>query len=279
MRKIVAIVIAFSIPLLLQADKNEDRFYKNKFHIPKGLGIHTDLGYGSYLVELHSSEVDSAIDYDVLEFTLGSSYVHGKWLWGAYTKLLVDELHSNMYVVTTQSPLNDKANINKDEFGLYVNYTLKESDNDSWKINAIYRYASLDAIDSYVSFYNYSSQFKYQTDGLALSLVYAQRLSKQHSWFAHAGLVYSKAKVEMSEYIGANAQDSFVDSSTTSLGAKVSLGYNYSVKNNLFLNLRADGWRHDFGELSVTSRVGDILPSAKLKEQSFTTYGGLTWRF
>ncbi|HFU76261.1 MAG TPA: hypothetical protein ENK66_08455 [Arcobacter sp.] len=272
-------ILLLLISLFLNADENEDRFYKDKLHIPKGFGLHTDVGYSAYLIELHSSEVDSAIDYDVLEFTLGSSYVHGKWLWGVYGKFLIDELHSNMYVVTTQSPLNDKANIDKDEFGIYVNYTLQQNESDSWKLNAIYRYVSLDANDEYVSFHHYGSQFKYQTDGLALSLVYARAFNEQHSCFAQVGAVYSKAKVKMSEYINHTPQDSFVDDRTTSLGTKMSVGYNYKINNNFFLNLRTDAWRHDFNKLTVSSRVGDTLPSATLKEHSFTTYGGLTWRF
>ncbi|CAA6812407.1 MAG: Unknown protein [uncultured Sulfurovum sp.] len=280
MKKTINLVILLLLlPLLLNAQNYEDKFYKDKFHIPKGFGVHTDLGYGSYLVELHSSEVDSAIDYDVLEFTLGSSYVRGKWLWGAYGKFLVDELQSNMYVVTNNSPLNDHANIDKNEFGVYVNYTLNQSDKESWKLNFIYRYASLDAMDSYRSFYDYGSKFKYETNGLALSLVYARAFNKQHSWFAQAGAVYSKARVDMAEYIDNNPQDSFVDDASSSLGAKFGMGYNYNVNKNLFINVRADAWRHDFDKLKVTSRVGDSLPKATLKEQSLTTYGGLTWRF
>lgn len=273
-------MIALSLlPLFLTAKESEERFYKDKSHVPKGFGIHTDLGYSSYLVELHSSEVDSAIDYDVLEFTLGGSYANGKWLWGLYGKFLLNELRSNMYVVTNNSPLNDQANIDKEEFGAYVNYTLKENDYESWKLNIIYRYALLDASDTYTSFHHYRSDFKYQTDGLALSLVYARALNKQHSWFVQTAVLYSKARVEMSEYINSNPQDTFVDDSTTSLGTKLSIGYNYNVHKNLFLNLRADGWQHNFDKLAVTSRVGDSLPQATLKEQSFTTYAGFTWRF
>ena len=271
--------LVFLLPFGINAQNYEEKFYKDATHVAKGFGVHADVGYSSYLVELHSSEVNSAIDYDVLEFTLGASYVYDKWLWGMYGKFLVDEIKSNMYVVTTQSPLADRANIEKDEFALYVNYRLKESANDVWKINLIYRYASLDAIDSYVSFYNYASHFKYQTNGLALSLVYSQMLNERNSWFVNTGFVYSKAKVEMSESIDYNLQDSFVDDSTSSVGFKLSAGYNCKVTNNLFLNIRADAWRHNFGKLSVTSRVGDSLPKAELKEQSFSTYTGFTWRF
>jgi hypothetical protein len=276
LKKIILLIFSYFV---LYAENYEEKFYKDKTHIPKGFGFHTDVGYSSYLIELHSSEVDSAIDYDILEFTLGVSYTYDRWLWGTYTKLILEELQSNMYVVTTQSPLNDTANIDKDEFAFYVNYTLFQSKRDVWKVNAIYRYATFDAIDTYSSFNHYSSKFDYQTDGLALSLVYVQTLQEDFFWFAHAGVVYSKADVQMSEYINANPQDSFIDESTYSLGTKFSMGTNYKVNANLFLNLRFDSWQHDFEKLAVSSRVGDTLPKATLKEQSFTTYGGFTWRF
>lgn len=276
LKKIILLTIA-SLPMY--AENYEEKFLKDKTHIPKGFGFHTDLGYSSYLIELHSSEVDSAIDYDILELTLGVSYVYERWLWGSYAKFALDELKSNMYVVTTQSPLNNQAKIDKDEFALYANYTLQQSDTDIWRVNAIYRYALFDAIDTYHSFNHYSSQFDYQTDGLALSLVYVQTLQEDFSWFVQAGAVYSKAAVQMSEYINSNPQDSFVDERTYSLGTKFSMGANYKINAHLFLNLRADSWQHNFEKLTVTSRVGDSLPKATLKEQSFTTYGGLTWRF
>jgi len=63
------------------------------------------------------------------------------------------------------------------------------------------------------------------------------------------------------------------------LGGKVSLGYSYALSKELFLTLRTDAWRLNFGELSVSSRVGDKLPNAKLQEASFSTYAGLSWRF
>jgi len=68
----------FYLPLSLFAVSETEKFwetqsFKNKLDIPKGFGLHMDLAYSSYLIELHSSEVDSAIDYDVLEATIGAS--------------------------------------------------------------------------------------------------------------------------------------------------------------------------------------------------------------
>ena len=272
-------IILILLSLSLNAQNNEERFYKDKNAHADGFGLHSDIAYSSYLIELDSSELNSAIDYDVLEFTLGSTYSYEQWMFGIYGKFLLKELNSNMFVVTTQQKLGDQADIDKEEFGVYANYTLSQKENDTWRVNFIYRYSSLEAKDSYKEFNIYQSTFDYDTQGVALSLVYAQTLNDKSSWFTQAGLLYSRAKVQLSESVNTQLQDSFVDDTAQALGGKVSLGYSYALSNQLFLILRTDAWRLNFGELNVGSRVGDTLPKAKLKEQSFSTYTGLSWRF
>jgi hypothetical protein len=268
-----------ALTLMLPAQNSEERFYKDKNAHADGFALHTDLGYSSYLIELDSSELNSAIDYDVLEFTLGTTYSYNRWMFGLYGKFLIKALESNMFVVTTQQKLGNQAEIEKDEFGLYANYTLKEQEDEVWKLNFIYRYANLNAKDTYMDFYTYGSSFNYKTQGFALSLLYTHRINEKSSWFTQAGLLYSDAVVEMSESVNHQLQDSFIDDGSKALGGKLSLGYSHQLKENLFLTLRTDAWRLNFGELEVSSRVGDTLPKAKLKEQSFTTYGGISWRF
>jgi len=265
--------------MLLHARNYEEKYLKDSLYLPKGFGLHSDLGYSVYLIELHSSELDSAISYDVLEFTLGGSYSYSDWLFGVYGKFLVDEIESNMYVVTTHSPLNNHANIEKDEFALYLNRTLKKGEKNLWRVNIIYRYSLLNTVDRYGSFHHYSSNFSYQTDGLALSLFYDKKLNQRDSLSLGGGLVYSRAEVKMSEFIDDEPQDSFVDNKVNALGVKLSLAYNHKLFSDFFLNLRVDGWQHHFEKLPVTSRVGDNLPSAELRENSYTTYGGVSWRF
>jgi len=272
-------ILLIFLSISLHAQNSEERFFKDKNDHASGFGFHTDVGYSSYLIELDSSELNSAIDYDVLEFTLGTTYSYDKWMFGAYGKFLLKELNSNMFVVTTQQKLGDQADIDKDEFGLYANYTVAQRENETWRVNFIYRYSSLEAKDSYTEFYVYKSRFDYETKGMALSLVYAQTLNDKSAWFAQAGLLYSRAKVKMSESVNAQLQDTFVDDKAKALGGKISVGYSYVLNKQLFLTFRTDAWRVNFGELEVSSRVGDSLPHAKLKEQSFTTYSGLSWRF
>lgn len=272
-------IILILLSLSLNAQNSEERFFKDKDAHADGFGLHSDVGYSSYLIELDSSELNSAIDYNVLEFTLGSTYSYEQWMFGFYGKFLLKELNSNMFVVTTQEKLGDQADIDKKEFGLYVNYTVAQRKHDAWRVNFIYRNSSLEAKDSYKEFNVYQSTFDYATQGVALSLVYSQVLSDHSSWFAQAGLLYSRAKVQLSESVNTQLQDSFVDDNAQALGGKVSLGYSYALSNQLFLTLRTDAWRLNFGKLNVGSRVGDSLPKAKLKEQSFSTYTGLSWQF
>jgi hypothetical protein len=165
------LILSSILALMLNAKNNEERIFKDKNAHADGFGVHADVGYSSYLIELDSSEVNSAIDYDVLEFTLGSTYSYEEWMLGVYGKFLLKELNSNMFVVTTNKDLGDKANIDKEEFGVYVNRILKQYEDEVWSLNFIYRYAMLDAEDSYRSFNTYVSTFDYETQGLALSLV------------------------------------------------------------------------------------------------------------
>ena len=281
MKKINLLWILLFVPLFLEAVSTNEKYWEEQSfeNIPKGLGLHGDLGYSSYLIELHSSEINSAIDYDILEATVGFSYVDGQWLIGAYGKFVVDEVQSNMYVVTTQTPLNNHAKIEKDEFALYVNYTFLESEKESWGLNTIYRYANLNTSDVYTSFFKYVSYLQYQTDGLALSLAYQRRVLEKGILLGQVGLLYSKANVNMSESIDGHFQDSFVDDSVKSLGLKVSLAYKYEYSKKLSLHFRTDAWKQKFNSLNVTSHVGDTLPSASLKEESYATYFGMAWRF
>ncbi|SFV59988.1 hypothetical protein MNB_SV-12-1251 [hydrothermal vent metagenome] len=266
--------IILLLPLLLSGENYEEKYLKDDTFHPSNIAIHTDLGYSSYLIELHSSEIDSAIDYDILEFTLGASYSYDDWMWGAYSKFVVDEVISNMN--TKGESLGDKANIDRDEFAIYTNYTLRESESDAWRVNGILRVSSLDASDSYISYHHYTSQFRYQTQDLAISLVYSQNPNRDSSWFANSGLLYSQAQVEMYEGVDNNLQDSFVDDSSFAIGVKLSMGYNYRILSNLFFTLRGDYWHSDFEKLEVESRVGDRLPKARLREQVYSVHTGVT---
>ena len=273
------LIIIILLPLLLNAENYEEKYFKDKTHHPSKIAIHTDLGYSSYMIELHSSEIDSAIDYDILEFTLGVSYSYDDWMWGIYSQFVVDELDSNMKITTTNKNLGDIASIDREEYAIYSNYTLKESETNAWYINSIFRTSSLNAKDSYYSYYHYFTLFNYKTKDLALSLVYTQEINQDSSGDINIGLLYSNTQVEMWESIDNNLQDTFVDNSSSAIGEKLSFGYNYRFFSNLFLNFRIDYWHLNFQKLDIESRVGDTLPKATLKEESYSTHIGVVYGF
>jgi len=280
-RRIVGCILYFMVFLSfnLNAQNYEKKYLKDRFHIAKGFGLHSDLGYSTYQIEVDSSELSSAIDYDVLEYSLGLSYVYGEWMFGGYGKFLVDEVHSNMFITSSHKGLNNRADIGKKESAFYINHTLLRSSQSTLKANLLYRQSSLEAEDSFVSFYHYKSYFSYQTKGVALSLVYSRGVSKKSLYFINGGLLYSQAKVEINEKIEKSMQDVLVNDKQEAIGVKMAMGYSYSLSNHLNFNLRADGWWLNFKRLEVTSLVGDTLPKASLQEQSFSSYAGFSWRF
>jgi hypothetical protein len=170
----VYIIVIFSLGL--QAQNHEEKYLKDLSYIAKGLGVHTDLGYSTYQIEIDSSEMSSAIDYDVLEYTLGLSYVYGEWMFGGYGKFLVKEMNSNMFITSNHKALKNHATIHKRESSFYINRTLSRKNQKSWKLNLLYRESNLEAKDSFISFYHYNSYFDYQTKGVACSLVYSEKI-------------------------------------------------------------------------------------------------------
>ena len=277
--KIKFFIFLFFLALGLNAQNFEDKFYRDSSFISKGFGIHNDLAYSSYLIEIDSSEIDAVIDYDLLEYTLGVSYVYGSFMSGMYMKLLVDEIQSNIYLSSTQKRLGDRSNIDKNEFSFYLNYHFLREEKSSWSLNLIYRESIFDAKDSYDSFHHYSSYFYYKSKGLALSFVYANAFLEKNSYFISAGVLYSQARVQVNESVDSIVQDAFIEENSHAMGLKVALGYNYNFSKNLIFNLRTDAWWLKFSKLNVNSKVGDTLPKARLKEESISSYLGFTWRF
>jgi hypothetical protein len=267
------------IPLLLGAEDYEEKFYRDTTHHPSSVGLYSDLGYSFYRIAFDSSEIQSTIDYDVLEVTLGLAYSYDSWMWGVYGKLLVDEIKSNVYISTTGEALGNHATIDRDEFGLYGNYTLYQKSDSSWRVNTIYRYALLSAEDSYQVYHDYRNRFKYQTHGVALSLDYGQKLTRNGLLFLNGGISYSQAVVNISQQTNGVLHDSHVDDRSSAIGGRLSFGYSHQASSQLFFNIRTDWWHTTFSKLEVSSRVGDTLPTATLQEDTHAIYGGVSWIF
>jgi len=273
-------IIIFLLSLLpLIAENYEDKFYKDDSWHPSGLGFHSDVSYSSYLIEFHSSEIDTSIDYDILEYSLGVSFSYDDWIWGIYSKILIDEIESNMYILSSSERLKSLTNIEKHEFGIYTTYKLLQTRNSSWKLNLIYRESHFEAQDLLYGYHQYQSYFHYKTSDIGLSFLYAHHLTKNHQFFTSVGLLYAYSTVNISESIDGKLQDSYIHTKTSAIGNKLILGYSYHYSDKLTFNSRIDSWRFSFEKLKVDSRVGDILPKGTLEEKSFSTYVGFSLLF
>ena len=242
------------------------------------LSIDMDVGYTSYIIDVTSSELNRAIDYDVLELRLGSSYSYGNWMWGVNTKVLLREEQSNLQSKEASTIIKDSATIDRQELSLYGSYKL----NEEFRANLLYRYANLKSTDGYHDVVRYDTSFDYRTDGVALSLVYIPsflRNEKQLLWLS-SGVVYSQAQVEIDEKVDERVGDVSIDDSSNAVGFQLGMGYNYSVRQNLMLKLSADWYRFDFGELDVMSRnLNRVLEKASLEEETYSVRLGVVYRF
>ena len=237
-----------------------------------GVNGDMDIGYTSYLIDISSSELSRAIDYNILEATVGVSYAYANWIWGIDTKVLVQEQSSNL--TYSSRKLNDNADIKRNEFLLFTNYKISEQ----FRVNLVYRYASLKSDNSYVDFKKYDTFFNYTTNGLATSLVYTPTMI--NGLFFSTGIVYSKADVEVYEKVNNIADDVSIDDSSSSLGIKLGVGYNYAFTNDIVLKLSADWYKFNFGKLNIYSNsLGKNFEQASLDEETYSVRFGVAYGF
>ena len=277
MSKIVIFILL--LISILVAEDYEDKFYKDSSNHPSGIGFHSDISHSSYLIEFHSSEIDSSIDYDILEYTLGASFSYDDWVWGVYTRILIDEIKSNMYILSSKERLHSYTNIEKDEFGIYTTYKLFQTRESSLKLNIIYRESSFEAEEKFSTYHNYESLFYYKTVDIGASFLYAYRFNKKHQLLGSVGVLFSRSIVNISESVDSKYQDSYIDTESSAIGSKLMIGYSYCYSDKLMFSGRVDGWKLSFDELNVNSRIGDRLPKGSLEERSFSTYIGFSLLF
>lgn len=278
MKKITISIVLLTIFGFSDSQTVYENLYANKDRknpedaTRSGFNMSTDIGYTTYLIDVTSSELSRAIDYNVLEATLGMSYAYANWMLGIDTKILVYEQNSNLS--SSSGVLNDSADINRDELSLFINYKI----NEEFALNAVYRYANLKSTDSYVDVKKYNTTFNYSTYGLASSVVYTPSLF--NGLFLSTGLVYSNAKVEIFEKVNNSQDDAFIDDGSSSLGIKLGGGYSYAVNEDLALKLSADWYKFDFGKLNVNSlSTNKILEQASLNEETYSIRLGVSYGF
>ena len=273
MKKLVILLLAITF---VYGDMSE-RFLKDTHE--KGqdsLNATFDMGYGVYLIDVTSSELSRAIDYRVLQATIGVSYSIGRGNIGISSNVVIKEKKSNLFLEDFDTPLNDEASIDRKDFSLYGNYYF----NKNSLINVVYKYYSLKANDHYLNFRSYDTYFNYSSSGLAISYVYTQELNYHDSrLFFGVGGLYGNAKVEIFEKIDGVRDDVFIDDSQGALGLKLALGYIYKV-DNLKFRIMLDWQRYDFGTLDVESEfLGKTIEQATLSEESYSIRFGYIHKF
>jgi opacity protein-like surface antigen len=269
--------LGFSEVLYVNEYADKDR--KNpKDATRSGVNGNIDIGYTSYVIDVSSSELNRAIDYNVVELRLGGSYSYGDWIWGVNGKILLDEQKSNLNSEDTTYHLNDSATIDRNEFSIFANYKLTEE----FRGNFVYRYAKLQSNNSYLDILEYDTKFNYKTEGLALSLVYVPSFLKKekHLLWLSSGAVYSQATVEVYEEIEAIMDDVSIDDKQKAFGFQLGMGYNYSFTDNLTFKISGDWYRFDFGKLNVDSqKLNRVLEQASLNEETYSVRFGVAYRF
>lgn len=278
MKKITISIVLLTIFGFSDSQTVYENLYANKDRknpedaTRSGFNMSTDIGYTTYLIDVTSSELSRAIDYNVLEATLGMSYAYANWMLGIDTKILVYEQNSNLS--SSSGVLNDSVNIDRNELSFFVNYKIDEK----FGVNVVYRYANLKSTDSYVDFKKYNTTFNYATYGLASSVVYTPSLFD--GLFLSTGLVYSKANIEVFEKVNNIKDDVFINDSSSSFGVKLGGGYSHAFNNDLVLKFSADYYKFDFGELNVYSNsLGRVFEQASLNEETYSVRLGMSYQF
>jgi len=277
MKKIVVALVTLTLSSQLQAKEFTERLDKNPdSKLSDNLSASIDWGYTVYLIDVTSSELNRAIDYNVLEATLGLSYA---WDWGSVgvnAKLLLGVDQSNLTLDSTDNPLNDTASIDRNEFFIYGNYNLTPN----LQLNLVYKYSNLEANDLYENFKVYDTHFGYSTNGLVASLSYLAIESYHHIVWLNGGITYSQADIQIYEKIDGVADDVSIDDTQSAFGIKLGVGYTYKYSDDLDIRLTADWYSYDFGTVAVDSKVlGGTFDQATLTEQTYSVRVGVSYRF
>ncbi|MBN2826241.1 MAG: hypothetical protein JXQ76_13000 [Campylobacterales bacterium] len=257
---------------------NTDNRYLKDTHatFEESISLTFEIGYGRYLIDVASSELSRAIDYGVLEATLGMAMSWRDFNFGVTTKAVLDERQSNLYLENFERPLNDSASIERTDYSLYANYNLGEQGS----LNLLYKYYKLQSNDQYINFREYDTHFNYTSQGLALSYLHYIDVGYEGSGIVLGiGGVYAKADVEIYETIDGGVDDVYIDDTQDALGVRLVVGYTYKHDNS-YLSVMANAYYYDFEPLSVASHfLNTTFEKATLTEETYTIGFGYLYKF
>lgn len=274
MKKLILLITVLSFGYGYDMDNRYPKDANATFE--DSINLTFELGYGRYLIDVTSNELSRAIDYRVLEATVGIAMSWREWNFGATTKALIDERYSNLYLENFQRSLNDTATIERSDYSLYANYNLGERGS----LNLLYKYYKLQSNDRYINFREYDSHFNYTSQGLALSYLHYIDVGYDGSDIVlGVGGVYTRADVEIYEVVNGANDDVFIDDSQNAFGVKLIVGYVYKYDNSYF-SLMVDWYNYDFDTLDVQSRfLNEAFEEATLTEETYSIRFGYLYKF
>jgi hypothetical protein len=285
MRKILLFKLAVLNVLIAQEAYTElpSNYIREVKQIDASKAISLDLGYTSYALDIDADIFNRAIDYDLLELTVGMNFSYDKnWVFGAYYKGVVDEVQTNSIVDATGE--KDSANVDRNEFLLTTTYKIPLNNNydkeDKLSLHAIYYNSSLKSDNSFFLSEELRKEYNYKTQGLKISMIYALRpfIQRHKLWF-NGGMVYTQAKLDFKEYASGDLKDTYVEDKVNLYGVNFGAGYSNAVNTNMSIKAIADWYGFNAEEIDISSRTQGSLTKGTFNEQTYSLRLGVAYSF
>ena len=261
--------------------------------VETSIAINTDLGVGSYNLDIQGSNYVRSIAYDVTEVTVGVfENIGTSWQYGVSYRGVVKEISTNAYVPRTGG--KDSANIDRSEWLFEVNYlfdienivnknvTTRDVDigEEKLSLNMIFYKSSLNASNQFALGSIFNQYYKYDTQGAKVSLHYNLLPNNDdYNFWLTGGVVYTNADLDFEEYKDGNLQPYYVNSSVDAVGYNFGVGMSYDINNQTSIKAIADWYRVDFGDIDVMSRTQSLLGKASFEENTASVRLGVAYKF
>jgi len=268
-------ILIFLTGVIFAQNSERDRENDIPYHNDNKAFVHlvSNIGYTNYGIDITSTEFDRAIDYTLLELTVGAEYHYNYWGYGLFYKSRILEIDSNSIVTDTGG--KDKATIDRGEFIASISYLLKNVEydyEDEWFFNLAYYKSSLKSDDSFKIFNTYESSFTYDTEGVALSTSFIQKpWGNKHTLTFTGGVLYTKADLSIYATKNSIPRDTYVKDSVNAYGIKVGVGYKYDITPNFSFKASGDWYYLNFQDVDIFSiKNGGLLEKGTLNESTYS---------
>ena len=257
------------------------------------IAINTDVGVGSYNLDIQGSDYVRAIAYDVAEVTVGVfENIGSSWQYGVSYRGVLKEVSTNAYVPRTGG--KDSANIDRSEWLVEVHYIFdienivnnlvpyQDTDigEERLSLNMMYYNSSLDASNQFELGSTFNQHYKYDTQGAKVSLHYNLLPNNDdYNFWLTGGLVYTDANLDFEEHKDGNLQPYYVKSSVNALGYNFGAGMSYDINNQTRVKSIVDWYNVDFGDINVVSRTQGLLGKASFEENTASVRIGVAYKF